>query len=92
MPAEPGLHAGEIGACVHVCTRPRPTNGARRGWTDRWSADRRVASGRGTQGESLPMRATVLQMVERLAAAGVGARPTVFICHRCGRRRCRGCA
>ncbi len=34
------------------------------------------------QGESLPMRGTVGQLQERLAAAGVGHRPTIFVCHR----------
>ena len=85
-------------AAVLLCAGPCPANGAagaqtprrrRRGpvlRAARGGAEPAVAAGRGAQGESLPMRATVVQMVERLAAAGVGARPTVFICHRCGRR------
>ena len=37
------------------------------------------------QGESLPMRGTIGQLQERLAAAGVGHRPVIFVCHRCAR-------
>lgn len=35
------------------------------------------------QGESLPLRGTVGQLMDKLASAGVGQRPVVFICHRC---------
>lgn len=34
------------------------------------------------QGESLPFRHTVHQLMEKLAAAGVGQRPVIFVCHR----------
>ncbi len=34
------------------------------------------------QGESLPVRGTVEQLLDRLTAAGVGQRPVVFVCHR----------
>ena len=34
------------------------------------------------QGESLPLRGTVGQLMDKLASAGVGQRPVVFICHR----------
>lgn len=34
------------------------------------------------KGESLPMRGTIGQLQERLAAAGVGHRPVIFVCHR----------
>jgi hypothetical protein len=29
------------------------------------------------------MRGTIGQLQERLAAAGVGHRPVIFVCHRC---------
>ena len=35
------------------------------------------------QGESLPFQHTVAQLMEKLAAAGVGQRPVIFVCHRC---------
>ena len=35
------------------------------------------------QGESLPLWGTVGQIMDQLTAAGVGQRPTVFVCHRC---------
>ena len=35
------------------------------------------------QGESLPLWGTVGQITDQLTAAGVGQRPTVFVCHRC---------
>ena len=31
------------------------------------------------------MRGTIGQLQERLAAAGVGHRPVIFVCHRCDR-------
>ena len=34
------------------------------------------------QGESLPFQHTVAQLMEKLAAAGVGQRPVIFVCHR----------
>lgn len=42
------------------------------------------------QGESLPFRHTVHQLMEKLAAAGVGQRPVIFVCHRWG-GCCLGC-
>lgn len=45
----------------------------------RQSRDMAVA----VQGESLPLRGTVGQLMDKLAAAGVGHRPTIYICHRC---------
>jgi len=34
------------------------------------------------QGDSLPLRGTVGQLMDKLAAAGVGTRPTIYVCHR----------
>ncbi len=36
------------------------------------------------QGSSLPIRATVGQLMDRLTAAGVGERPVIFVAHRWG--------
>jgi len=36
------------------------------------------------EGESLPLHGMVNNMAERLAAAGVGSRPVVFVCHSMG--------
>ena len=36
------------------------------------------------EGESLPMDGMVNNMAERLAAAGVGSRPVIFVCHSMG--------
>lgn len=37
----------------------------------------------GAKGSSLPLMATVGQLMDRLIAAGVGERPVIFVCHRC---------
>ena len=41
-----------------------------------------AAPASGWEGESLPLWGTVGQLTERLTRCGVGARPTIFICHR----------
>lgn len=43
-----------------------------------------AAPASGWEGESLPLWGTVGQLLDRLTAAGVGARPVVFVCHSMG--------
>ncbi|EFN53770.1 hypothetical protein CHLNCDRAFT_136410 [Chlorella variabilis] len=41
-----------------------------------------AAPASGWEGESLPFRHIVAQLMDKLAAAGVGRRPVIFVCHR----------
>lgn len=43
-----------------------------------------AAPASGWEGESLPLNATASHLADKLAAAGVGSRPIIFICHSMG--------
>lgn len=64
-----GMHV-PASCMLRACPPSPPTN---------WAAQHCLAA---LQGESLPFRHTVHQLMEKLAAAGVGQRPVIFVCHR----------